>query len=314
MSLRSEPIGAVPAETVCVARVAFSVRHAGDAAARRVRRALPRRGLPGSLPRPGPARLGALAARLGDGVPVSRAPERPAGGRCGAGADRGAYALGLELTDPGFHFSVLSELKRPAGGRRCGPSAARRDAGAFQGQGAGPPARPAAHGQHARAGGRARLAPARAGGRAARAPRWTISPRSRRSGCAASSVRSGSSATGAGSRTTACPSAGRSARRSPLMSARTAFTCSTSWTRPEPHPRPGTHRWSGGSRDVWRVHDARGDDGRPRWRTGAELPPVGERLQSPCDPQMHSSTKRGLEWSGYLGRTSPRPATRTPRT
>ena len=51
-------------------------------------------------------------------------------------------------------------------------------------------------------------------------------------------------------------------------------------------------------RDVWRVHYAR-DDGRPRWRAGTELPPVGERLQSPYDPEAHYSTKRGMEWSGY---------------
>jgi len=52
-------------------------------------------------------------------------------------------------------------------------------------------------------------------------------------------------------------------------------------------------------RDVWRVHYAREGNGRPRWRAGAELPPVGERLQSPYDPEMHYSTKRQLEWSGY---------------
>lgn len=52
-------------------------------------------------------------------------------------------------------------------------------------------------------------------------------------------------------------------------------------------------------RDVWRVHFAREDDGRPRWRAGAELPPVGERLQSPYDPEMHYRTKRGMGWSGY---------------
>ena len=52
-------------------------------------------------------------------------------------------------------------------------------------------------------------------------------------------------------------------------------------------------------RDVWRVHYARGEDGRPRWRAGAELPPVGERLQSPYDPEAHYSTKRQMEWSGY---------------
>jgi transposase len=52
-------------------------------------------------------------------------------------------------------------------------------------------------------------------------------------------------------------------------------------------------------RDVWRVHYARGDGGRPRWKAGAELPPVGERLQSPYDPEVHYSTKRQIEWSGY---------------
>ena len=52
-------------------------------------------------------------------------------------------------------------------------------------------------------------------------------------------------------------------------------------------------------RDVWRVHYERDDDGRPRWRPAAELPPVGERLQSPYDPEMHYSTKRQMEWSGY---------------
>ena len=51
-------------------------------------------------------------------------------------------------------------------------------------------------------------------------------------------------------------------------------------------------------RDVWRVHYAREGDG-PRWRAGAELPPVGERLQSPYDPEAHYSTKRQMEWSGY---------------
>src|ERR671912_1572589 len=52
-------------------------------------------------------------------------------------------------------------------------------------------------------------------------------------------------------------------------------------------------------RDVWRVHYAREEDGRPRWRAGSELPPVGERLQSPYDPEAHYSTKRQMEWSGY---------------
>ena len=52
-------------------------------------------------------------------------------------------------------------------------------------------------------------------------------------------------------------------------------------------------------RDVWRIHYAREENEPPRWRAGSELPPVGERLQSPYDPQMHYSTKRQMEWSGY---------------
>ena len=52
-------------------------------------------------------------------------------------------------------------------------------------------------------------------------------------------------------------------------------------------------------RDVWRIHYARDDGGRPRWRAGSELPPVGERVQSPYDPEAHYSTKRQMEWSGY---------------
>ena len=52
-------------------------------------------------------------------------------------------------------------------------------------------------------------------------------------------------------------------------------------------------------RQVWQAHFERRDDAPPRWRDGAELPPVGERIQSPYDPQMHYSTKRAMEWSGY---------------
>src|SRR5215207_1744011 len=50
-------------------------------------------------------------------------------------------------------------------------------------------------------------------------------------------------------------------------------------------------------RDVWRVHFAR-DGGQPRLRAGAELPPVGERVQSPHDTEAHYSVKRQLAWLG----------------
>jgi transposase len=52
-------------------------------------------------------------------------------------------------------------------------------------------------------------------------------------------------------------------------------------------------------RDVWRVHYARGDDGRLRWCSVAELPPVAERVQSPYDPEAHFSLKRQFGWTGY---------------
>lgn len=51
-------------------------------------------------------------------------------------------------------------------------------------------------------------------------------------------------------------------------------------------------------RDVWRVHYAR-DAGPLRWRPTSELPPVAERVQSPYDPEAHFSMKRQLQWTGY---------------
>src|ERR687890_2287484 len=52
-------------------------------------------------------------------------------------------------------------------------------------------------------------------------------------------------------------------------------------------------------RDVWRVRYSRQGEGPPRWRAGTEMPPVGERMQSPYDPEAHYSTKRQMEWAGY---------------
>jgi transposase len=50
--------------------------------------------------------------------------------------------------------------------------------------------------------------------------------------------------------------------------------------------------------DVWRVHYAQ-ENGSPRWRDSQELPPVAERMQSPYDPQAHFSMKRQFGWTGY---------------
>ncbi|HYY83625.1 MAG TPA: IS1182 family transposase [Beijerinckiaceae bacterium] len=51
-------------------------------------------------------------------------------------------------------------------------------------------------------------------------------------------------------------------------------------------------------REVWRVHYAH-EAGRLRWRSAAELPSVAERIQSPYDPEAHFSIKRQLHWTGY---------------
>jgi transposase len=51
-------------------------------------------------------------------------------------------------------------------------------------------------------------------------------------------------------------------------------------------------------RKVWRIHYSR-DSGRLRWREVKELPATVERVQSPYDPEAHYSAKRGFEWVGY---------------
>ena len=63
----------------------------------------------------------------------------------------------------------------------------------------------------------------------------------------------------------------------------------------EAHPVPMARTL----REVWRVHYARDDGGRPRWRSIAELPPVADRMQSPYDPEAHFSMKRQMAWVGY---------------
>jgi transposase len=63
----------------------------------------------------------------------------------------------------------------------------------------------------------------------------------------------------------------------------------------EAHPVPMARTL----REVWRVHYARDDGGRPRCRSIAELPPVAERMQSPYDPEAHFSMKRQMAWAGY---------------
>lgn len=85
--------------------------HRGHAVARRVQRRLPRRGLPQPLShprsaRPSPWRL-ALVTILQF---LQHQSDRQAADAVRARIDW-KYALGLELTDPGFHFGILTEFR-----------------------------------------------------------------------------------------------------------------------------------------------------------------------------------------------------------
>lgn len=52
-------------------------------------------------------------------------------------------------------------------------------------------------------------------------------------------------------------------------------------------------------RQVWAQHYKSDEDGAPRWVPTRQLPPSGERIASPYDPQARYALKRGAGWSGY---------------
>src|SRR5919107_491594 len=111
MSLRPEPVGEIPAETARVARAAFPkgtvvtrLRDEFDALYQDedFRKLYPARGQPGLAPwRLALVTLFQFLEHLSD---------RQAADAVRARIDW-KYALGLELTDPGFHFSVLTEFR-----------------------------------------------------------------------------------------------------------------------------------------------------------------------------------------------------------
>src|SRR3712207_532314 len=111
MSLRPEPIGEIPPETVRVARAAFPkgtvVTRLRDEFSELYRdedfgRFYPKRGQPAFAP----WRLALVT------VPqfLEQLSDRQAAEAVRSRIDW-KYALGLELTDPGFHFSVLGEFR-----------------------------------------------------------------------------------------------------------------------------------------------------------------------------------------------------------
>src|ERR1044071_4147654 len=111
MSLRPEPVGEIPAETARVARAAFPkgtvvtrLRDAFDAlyADEDFRRLYPERGQPGLAP----WRLALVTVFQF----LENLSDRQAADAVRTRIDW-KYTLGLELTDPGFHFSVLTEFR-----------------------------------------------------------------------------------------------------------------------------------------------------------------------------------------------------------
>src|SRR3954462_5095969 len=111
MSLRPEPVGEIPAETARVARAAFPkgtvvTRLRDEFSAlyqdEDLRSLYPARGQPGLTP----WRLALVTVFQF----LEHLSDRQAADAVRARIDW-KYALGLELTDPGFHFSVLAEFR-----------------------------------------------------------------------------------------------------------------------------------------------------------------------------------------------------------
>src|SRR3954466_3688404 len=111
MSLRPEPVGEIPAETVRVARAAFPkgtliTRLRDEFSAlyqdEDFQALYPRRGQPGLAP----WRLALVTVFQF----LEHLSDRQAADAVRSRIDW-KYALGLELDDPGFHFSVLTEFR-----------------------------------------------------------------------------------------------------------------------------------------------------------------------------------------------------------
>jgi transposase len=298
MSLRPESIGAIPAETARVARAAFP---RGTVATRLrdefsalyededFRDLYPIRGQPGLAP----WRL-ALVTVLQFSEHLS---DRQAADAVRARIDW-KYALGLELTDPGFHFSVLTEFRARliAGGaehRLLDRMLARfRARGLVKARG-----KQRTDSTHVLAAVHdlhllelvAETLRAALDDLAAVAPDWLRGIAQpvwfERYGRRVEDYR--------------LPKAQAEREALALAIGADGFALLDALDASEAPPDVRAVPMVKTLRDVWRVHYGRQGSGPPRWRSGAELPPVGERLQSPYDPEMHYSTKRQMEWSGY---------------
>src|SRR3954462_4954403 len=242
MSLHPEPIGEIPGETARVARAAFPK----GTLVTRLRdefsiiyqdedfgRLYPSQGQPALTP----WRLALVTVFQF----LENLSDRQAADAVRARIDW-KYALGLELTDPGFHFSVLGEFRARlvAGGGEhllLDTMLERFKArGLVRARGSSAPTAHTCSPPCA-------ICPSSSWWPRRSAPPSMTWPRSRRTGCARSQSPFGSSATAVGSRATVCPRAGRSARRSPWRSVQTGSSCSMPWTRRMPRPRRASCRW-----------------------------------------------------------------------
>jgi transposase len=298
MSLRPEPIGAIPAETARVARAAFPkgtvvtrLRDEFNALYQDedFRKLYPTRGQPGLAPwRLALVTVFQFSEHLSD---------RQAADAVRARIDW-KYALGLELTDPGFHFSVLAEFRARLIAGDAEHLLLDRMLEHFKARGlVKARGKQRTDSTHVLAAVHdlhllelvAETLRATLNDLAAVAPDWLRGIARpvwfERYGRRVEDYR--------------LPK-GRAEREAHALEVGAdGFVLLEALDAPEVPPVACAVPMVGTLRDVWRVHYAREGGGPPRWRTGAELPPVGERLQSPYDPEVHYSTKRQMEWSGY---------------
>ena len=298
MSLNPEPIGAIPAETVRVARAAFPkgtlitrLRDEFSALYRdeTFRELYPTRGQPGLAP----WRLALVTVFQF----LETLSDRQAADAVRARIDW-KYALGLELTDPGFHFSGLSEFRARlvAGGAEPLLLDAMlerfKDRGLVKARGkqrtASTHVLAAVHDLHLLE----RVAEtlrAALDDLAAVVPDWlrTVAQPAwfERYGRRIEEYR--------------LPRSKDKREALALVVGADGFCLLDALDAPDAPDAAREVAMVQTLRNVWRVHSAREEDGRPRWRTTVDLPPVGERLPSPHDPQAHDSMKGHLAWSGY---------------
>ena len=211
------------------------------------------------------------------------------------------YALGLELTDEGFHYSVLSEFRTRLVQRQSRTGSCWTPCSSGVKNGAG--SKPAAASAPTR-----RMCWGRS--RRSTSSNWSVRPCGMRSTCwrpsppsgsSRRSRRSGLSATPSASRTTAYPKTRPNATRSARPLARTATSCSPVLTRPSPQPEWAWLKELPAVRileQTW-AQQYRQVDGHAQRLTPKEMVPVSEWYRSPYDEEVRYGRKRDFDWIGY---------------